>query len=218
MRTVFRVSVLALCVLVVIGFVGGAVAYAELSDAETATVSVAAGTWTTTPGEPVCPPGETVTYQAQGKNLFQLKANDGPDIIEFSAYEIGNGNKILAASFTSEVPINKTVTRHGNSGAFESTTRYSGTKSGRITNDEFPDKQIVSVTFTCGSNENTNDSFSASSVGVANSTATPESTTVAPTPMLTETTVETSSTTTEVTPSPAATTNETAAMDLNHRS
>lgn len=52
MRTFSRVSLaLVLCALAVIGFVGGAATYAQLSDTETAAVSVTAGTWTTTPAE-----------------------------------------------------------------------------------------------------------------------------------------------------------------------
>jgi predicted ribosomally synthesized peptide with SipW-like signal peptide len=51
MQKTTLISVVAVCVLAVTGFAGGAVTYAELSDTETAAVSVEAGTWTTTPAE-----------------------------------------------------------------------------------------------------------------------------------------------------------------------
>ncbi len=51
MQKAILISAIALFVLAIAGFAGGAVTYAELSDTETADVSVEAGTWTTTPAE-----------------------------------------------------------------------------------------------------------------------------------------------------------------------
>jgi predicted ribosomally synthesized peptide with SipW-like signal peptide len=83
-------SALALCMLAVIGFVGGAATYAELTDTETEEITVAAGTWT---------PTET----APSISTVSSTSTSTPTMTEIETTKTSHNNIIQSPSETAEL-------------------------------------------------------------------------------------------------------------------